>query len=137
LLDGTRHAQVVVAFAEQVWAVAPFAVVFLGGYAVLVGLPAARGVPGRAAPWLVLATATAGYYLVYVTTPFDVTWHTTTSLGRLLAQLWPLFLFALFLTIDTPHELDQPAKASGGSEPARPAVPRRDGRRLPSRLRRV
>jgi hypothetical protein len=29
------------------------------------------------------------YYLVYLTTPFDLAWHVSTSFDRLMAQLWP------------------------------------------------
>jgi hypothetical protein len=39
-----------------------------------------------------------GYYIVYVTTPHDVDWHVSTSLSRLLAQLWPSAVLALVLT---------------------------------------
>jgi hypothetical protein len=43
----------------------------------------------------VLGLMLASYYLVYVTTPFDITWHVSTSIDRLLVQLWP----ALVLTV--------------------------------------
>jgi hypothetical protein len=43
----------------------------------------------------VLGLMLASYYFVYVTTPFDITWHVSTSIDRLLVQLWP----ALVLTV--------------------------------------
>ncbi|HZL96466.1 MAG TPA: hypothetical protein VFB99_22620 [Vicinamibacterales bacterium] len=44
---------------------------------------------------IVLGLMLASYYVVYVTTPFDITWHVSTSIDRLLVQLWP----ALVLTV--------------------------------------
>jgi hypothetical protein len=38
----------------------------------------------------------ASYYLVYVITPFDITWHVSTSIDRLLVQLWPLVVLTAF-----------------------------------------
>lgn len=38
----------------------------------------------------------AGYHFVYLTTPYDLIWHLTTSVDRLLMQLWPAALLALF-----------------------------------------
>lgn len=44
-----------------------------------------------------------GYFLVYLTTPADLTWHLATSLNRLFIQLWPGFVFYFFLTVNTPE----------------------------------
>jgi hypothetical protein len=46
---------------------------------------------------VVLALMLASYYLVYVTTPFDISWHVSTSIDRLLIQLWPSLVLAVFL----------------------------------------
>ena len=43
----------------------------------------------------VLGLMLASYYVVYVTTQFNITWHVSTSIDRLLVQLWP----ALVLTV--------------------------------------
>lgn len=40
----------------------------------------------------VLGLMVAGYYSVYLVSPFDLTWHLDSSLVRLLLQLWPLAL---------------------------------------------
>lgn len=40
-----------------------------------------------------------GYFFVYVLTPCDLKWHLGTSLERLLMQLWPTFLFVVFMTV--------------------------------------
>ena len=38
----------------------------------------------------------ASYYVVYVTTPFDISWHVSTSVDRLLVQLWPALVLTVF-----------------------------------------
>jgi hypothetical protein len=45
-----------------------------------------------------------GYFMVYVITPYDLSWHLSSSLPRLLLQLWPSFLFIYFILISTPEE---------------------------------
>jgi hypothetical protein len=50
-----------------------------------------RSRPLRGMGAAILLTA-AGYYLVYLLTPLDLNWHLTTSLGRVLTQLWPAFV---------------------------------------------
>ncbi len=45
-----------------------------------------------------------GYCFVYLTTPYDLAWHLEPSSRRLVAQLWPLSLFALFLATGTLEE---------------------------------
>jgi hypothetical protein len=46
----------------------------------------------------------AGYAVVYLTTPNDLAWHLSDSVHRLLMQLWPSALLALFLNTATPEE---------------------------------
>ena len=45
----------------------------------------------------VLGLMLASYYVVYVTTPFDITWHVSTSIDRLLVQLWPAVVLTVFM----------------------------------------
>jgi len=73
--------------------------VFLG-YAILAGLSGAwRKSVGAPAGFIVLFLMLAGYCATYMVTPLDLGWHLATSLDRLLAQLWPTFLFTAFLVI--------------------------------------
>ncbi len=37
------------------------------------------------------------YYFVYVLTPFDIAWHVSTSIDRLLVQLWPALVLTVFV----------------------------------------
>ena len=41
----------------------------------------------------------AGYFLIYVITPYDVYWHLRFSLNRLFLQLWPSVIFLCFLRL--------------------------------------
>jgi hypothetical protein len=51
---------------------------------------------------VVLALMLVSYYLAYVTTPFDISWHVSTSIDRLLVQLWPSLVLAVFLGLRSP-----------------------------------
>jgi hypothetical protein len=53
---------------------------------------------------LVPALVLAGDVLVYVATPRDLSWHLQWSLSRLILQIWPLAVFAVFLITATPEE---------------------------------
>jgi 4-amino-4-deoxy-L-arabinose transferase-like glycosyltransferase len=46
-----------------------------------------------------LAFMLCGYFMVYVLTPHDLAWHLGSSLERLLLQIWPTFLFVLFMIV--------------------------------------
>lgn len=45
---------------------------------------------------LTLTFTLAGYFAIYVITPYDLHWHLRFSLNRLFLQLWPCALFVLF-----------------------------------------
>ena len=49
----------------------------------------------------VLGLMLASYYFVYVTTPFDISWHVSTSVDRLLVQLWPALVLTVFLGLQS------------------------------------
>ncbi len=72
-------------------------------YGICVGLGAkrTRGVALAASTLLLLC---AGYLAVYLTTPYDLPWHISTSMDRLLVQVWPTFVLVLFLLLRTPEE---------------------------------
>jgi len=48
-----------------------------------------------------------GYFVVYLWTPNDLAWMLGGSLERLLLQLWPTFLFVLFMVL-RPIEAERP-----------------------------
>ena len=45
----------------------------------------------------VLGLMLLSFYVVYVLTPYDIVWHITTSFDRLLVQLWPALVLAVFI----------------------------------------
>jgi hypothetical protein len=46
---------------------------------------------------LALGLTLAGYFAVYIITPYDIYWHLRFSLGRLFLQVWPSAVFLFFL----------------------------------------
>ena len=57
-----------------------------------------------------------GFYVVYIITPIDLNWHLSTSLKRVLLQLWPSAVFLYFRFVRTP--LEAQALASGDAASA-------------------
>lgn len=53
--------------------------------------------PGFRACRLAVALTLAGYFLIYLITPYDLYWHLRFSLNRLFLQLWPAAIFLFFL----------------------------------------
>jgi hypothetical protein len=45
----------------------------------------------------VLGLMLLSFYFVYVLTPYEIEWHITTSFDRLLVQLWPALVLAVFI----------------------------------------
>lgn len=69
---------------------------------------------------IAVALMLAGDFAVYVLLPSDVTWQMSTSLDRLLLQLWPAGLFAFFMAANVPQLAAKPAVEK--SKPARRAA---------------
>ncbi|MFN7920159.1 MAG: hypothetical protein U0Q16_08685 [Bryobacteraceae bacterium] len=53
-----------------------------------------------------------GYLAAYLTTPADVAWQLSTSLGRLMAQMWPVLVLLLVAAMRTLEEADPAPVAS-------------------------
>jgi hypothetical protein len=51
---------------------------------------------------LVLPLILAGYFFIYLITPYDLRWHLRFSLNRLFLQLWPSAVFLFFLAAPIP-----------------------------------
>lgn len=47
--------------------------------------------------FLVIFGLLVAYFFVYVTTPYDIMWHLSTSLNRLLHQVTPILLYSIFM----------------------------------------
>jgi hypothetical protein len=101
LLDPGRYALIAGAYGRELlnlgMAIPVAAAAFLLGR---------TGEPGRrreaAVLFLAISLLMAAHIAVYLVTPYDLEWHLGTSLNRLLIQLWPTFLLALFLQVQLP-----------------------------------
>ena len=80
-----------------------YEILHLGGGSVLVALLTiaiwkvrgrVEGQVGWRTGWIVIVLT--GYALVFVATPYDLAWHLARATSRLLIQIWPSFLIALF-----------------------------------------
>jgi hypothetical protein len=121
MFDPTRHLAIVTAFlTEGIQLIQGFAVAIPLAFALL----GRRRVPADGS--FTLAAAVIGlmvtaYYMAYLVTPYDVSWHMATSLDRLLLQLWPMTVFAVFLQLRSPEEalfIRQTERSGGTLEPA-------------------
>ena len=114
LVSGSRYLPISLWFGKQClrfghWLWIPGTVLVAGLYISLRPAPETNGVraedPGgsqrdaSAAGAIALALTLAGYFLIYVITPYDVYWHLRFSLNRLFLQLWPSAIFLCFLTL--------------------------------------
>jgi hypothetical protein len=54
---------------------------------------------GDRASILALALTLAGYFAIYLITPYDLYWHLRFSLSRLFLHLWPSAIFLFFLAV--------------------------------------
>lgn len=48
---------------------------------------------------LALSLTLAGYFAIYLITPYDLYWHLRFSLSRLFLQLWPSMIFLFFIAV--------------------------------------
>ncbi|HEY9897909.1 MAG TPA: glycosyltransferase family 39 protein [Pantanalinema sp.] len=95
LLDPARHAQIAAAFWEQFNRFGHGMAVGLVVFMLLAGRE--RSLRGVRPTWAVVGLMLAGYYGVYLITPWNLGWHLATSLDRLFLQLWPCAVFAAML----------------------------------------
>jgi hypothetical protein len=111
LVDGGRIGQALGELAHEIAAVG------IGWYHPILpvmALAAAFGFDrGRRADLLfagaIPAAMLAGYFAIFLITPFDLKWQLQTSLYRLLEQVWPSVLIAAFAALRTPESSAAPA----------------------------
>ena len=72
----------------------------------------------------VLGLMLGAYFTAYLTTPYELNWHLSTSVDRLLVQLWPLSVLAIFRQLRAPEDVWPPAarEASFLTYPVRNSV---------------
>lgn len=108
LLDFSRYWIILVAFIKQAlsfgsWSVSVTPVMVF--YLLLIGVSIEQKEKASvAASFIALGIMLAGYFMVYVLSPLDVSLHILTSLDRVFCQLWPIFIFNFFLIVRTPEQ---------------------------------
>ena len=71
---------------------------------------------GRLWLWIPVGATAVAEYCVYLITTADLDWHISTSVSRLLAQLWPSLIWLFFMLLRAPED------AFGSVQPAEAAV---------------
>jgi hypothetical protein len=108
LLDFSRYWIILTAFIKQALSFGNWSVSItplMAFYLLLIGVSVEpKEKASVAASFVALAIMIAGYFMVYVLSPLDVSLHILTSLDRILCQLWPTFIFIFFLIVRTPEE---------------------------------
>jgi hypothetical protein len=118
LRDGERYELVFSTFGETVpgfgkWSIGILLVLVI--YPLIVGVSVPRQErAGLISLAVSLCGLLAGYLLVFVITPLDLQWQLSTSLNRLLLQLWPSFLFGLFLTARPLEQIARQERVASG-----------------------
>jgi hypothetical protein len=54
--------------------------------------------------WIPVAVTAVAEYGLYLITESDLNWHISTSVSRLVAQLWPSLIWLVFMMLRTPEE---------------------------------
>jgi hypothetical protein len=84
------------------WLLIPGSLLLVGLYFVAGKDDRFTKTPGFRTSILALALTLAGYFAIFVITPYDIYWHLRFSLARLFLQLWPSAVFLFFLAMQVP-----------------------------------
>lgn len=101
--DYSRHVRIMAAFIHEIprfgeWQIVPF--IFLVLALLGSGRRALIARDGMIA--VTLGLMLAGFYTIYLITPWNLAWHLDTSLVRLLLQLWPAIILFWVLAVPDP-----------------------------------
>jgi hypothetical protein len=81
------------------WLLIPIPVLMLAFYYLLKPkVRAGASASVRASTWA-LALTLAGYFFIYLITPYEIYWHLRFSLDRLFMQMWPSAIFVFFARV--------------------------------------
>ncbi len=102
LLDASRYQTILKWYGKDLlrfgdWFLIPGTVLLACLYFAAPGKRMQAADPGSRASRIALALTLAGYFLIYLITPYDLYWHLRFSLNRLFLQLWPAVIFLFFL----------------------------------------
>lgn len=107
LLDPVRYWAIVQWYAKEFlrfghWLLVPATLLMLGYYFTVGQETRTSSSLALRSCVLALALTVAGYFAVYLVTPYDIYWHLRFSLSRLFLQLWPSSIFLFFLAVPRP-----------------------------------
>jgi hypothetical protein len=94
------------------WLLVPGTLLWIGLYLAVRSRSQRDQNPAILSSLIALGLTLAGYFAIYVITPYDLYWHLRFSLNRLFLQLWPcaIFLFCLAIPLSTtPHDVSDAA----------------------------
>jgi hypothetical protein len=104
LLDPARYWAIIAGYGKGLFRFGRW--LWVPGTLLMLGLSIASGrdarftrQPGFRTSLLALALTLAGYFAVFLITPYDIHWHLRFSLVRLFLQLWPSAVFLVFLSL--------------------------------------
>ena len=108
LLDPSRYLAILKWYGRDFlrfgdWLLVPGTLLLVGLCFAAPGNRMQAATPGVQASRLSVAMMLAGYFLIYLITPYDLYWHLRFSLNRLFLQLWPTVIFLFFLRSPTPN----------------------------------
>jgi hypothetical protein len=81
------------------WWIIPGTIALLLLYVLSSGPRMRRRNPAVRSSLVTIGLTLAGYFAVYMITPYDIYWHLRFSLSRLFLQLWPTAIFLFFLLV--------------------------------------
>lgn len=102
LLDSSRYLAILKWYGKDFlrfgdWFLIPGTVLLAGLYFALPSKPMPPSSSGSRACGIAMAMTFAGFFVIYLITPYDLYWHLRFSLNRLFLQLWPAAIFLFFL----------------------------------------
>lgn len=50
-------------------------------------------------PFIIILLLLGAYFFAYLTTPYDLVWHLTTSIDRLIQQVYPALIYLILLSL--------------------------------------
>ena len=104
LLDASRYQAILKWYGKDFlrfgdWLLMPGTILLAGLYFAVPGKRGQAIDPCHRASRIAITLTLAGYFLIYLITPYDLYWHLRFSLNRLFLQLWPAVIFLFFLRI--------------------------------------
>jgi hypothetical protein len=105
--DASRWWQALIGFAGAILGAGPLwahPLILVAALAIVLRLVPAAERRARGWLWIPIAATLAAEYGLYLVTTADLNWHISTSVNRLVAQVWPSLLWLVFLMLRPPED---------------------------------